>query len=122
MSIIAYSSLALFSMPVANSQISDITVLYSDTERALSGILAEARQLPFTMERRDVYDRLVAHISLLQTFEKADRLRSKFLGVPVSWGVVKTFFVTLFTLAVGLWSVLKGAGITFTMQSVCPLA
>lgn len=118
---IAFTCLSLIAVPVANSQISTITSLYGDAETALSGLLAEASRLPPTADRQRVQDQLAAHVSLLQAFHKANRLRVKFLGIPVSWGVVKTFFVTLFTLAIGLWSVLKGAGVTFTLQTACPL-
>lgn len=118
---IVFYSLSFISVPIANSQISTITALYGDAERALLSILAEASlRLPFTFERQRVHDRLMAHALMLQTFKEANGVRAKVLGIPVTWGLVKTFFVTLFTLGVGLWSVLKGAGLTFTLQSVCP--
>lgn len=118
---IAYNSFALTVLPIVNSQITTITSLYGDAQRALDTLIAQASGLPQTPERRDVIARLSAHSTLLQTFKEADHLRAKFLGIPVTWGVVKTFFVTLFTLGVGLWSVLKGVGVFFTLQTVCPV-
>lgn len=118
---VAYSAFSLTTLPIANGQITAITSLYGDAQRALDMLLAQASCLPQTPERRDVMTKLSAHSSLLQTFREADRLRAKFLGIPVTWGVVKTFFVTLFTLGVGLWSVLRGVGVFFTLQTVCPV-
>ncbi len=104
-----------------NAQISSVTNLYGDALRALDSLISEASGLPQTSERRDVISRLTAHASVLQTSEKADRLRGKYLGVPVTWTVIKTLFVTVFTLAVGLWSVLRGLGVFFSVETVCPL-
>jgi hypothetical protein len=73
-------------------------------------MIAEASRLPPTPERQHVVAQLATHSTLLATFEKADRLRARFLGFPVTWSFVKTHFVTIFTLGVGLWSVLKGTG------------
>ena len=105
---------------MANEQISTITAIYSDTERALDSLIAEAGKLPQTTERRDVISMLQSHGAVLQTLEKVDRLRAKLLGFPVTWGVVKTYFVTMFTLGVGLWSVLRGVGVGFSLQFCCP--
>jgi hypothetical protein len=118
---LVYSSLSLSSLPVSNSQISTVVSLYGDAERALDALIASASRLPQTCARRDVINSLSAHATVLLSLEKTDRLRARFLGVPVTWGLVKTLFVTLFTLGVGLWSILKGVGVFFTMQTVCPI-
>jgi hypothetical protein len=117
---VVYSTFGLLFLPVVNRQITTVVELYTTTQRSLNTILAEASRLPPTPERQHVIAQLQAHSTLLGTFEKADRLRAKFLGFPVTWGFVKTYFLTLFTLGVGLWSVLKGSGVGFTLQSVCP--
>lgn len=108
-------------MPTQNRQIITITSLYADAERSLQALVAEASYLPQTPDRLHVTNRITAHISLLQTFQKADRFLAKFLGFVVTWGTVKTIFLTLFTLGVGLASILKGIGVFFTVQSVCPV-
>jgi len=111
----------LVSLPAANGQISAITVLYRDASRSLQSLLAEASRLPQTPERNHVEKEIERHISLLETFQKADNLRAKFLGWAVTWGTVKTFVVTLTTIVIGLWSLLRGAGVTFTAQSFCTI-
>jgi hypothetical protein len=45
--------------------------------------------------------------------------RFLFSGDP-NRGFVKTYFVTLFTLAVGFWSVIKGTGVTFSVETALP--
>jgi len=116
------SSTGLLALPVSNAQITTVTSLYSNAERTLTALLAEASRLPQTPERQQVMNGIAWHVSLLQTFEKADRLRAKFLGFPVTWSTVKTYLVTLATVALGLGSLLKGAGVVYTSQSVCPVA
>ncbi len=118
---ILYTSSTIIVLPIANGQITTITALYGEAERALDSLIAVSGKMPQTTERRDVISMLQSHATVLQTFKEADRLRARFLGFPVTWAVVKTFYVTLFTLGIGLWSVLRGVGVTFTLQSVCPL-
>jgi hypothetical protein len=108
-------------MPAANAQITSITDLYQSAQRAAQSLVAEASLLAQTPERVHVTNWVAANISLLQTFQKADGLRAKFLGFSVTGAAIKTFFLTLFTIGLGLWSVLRGAGIGFTVQSVCPI-
>jgi hypothetical protein len=117
---IFFSAAGLVALPVQNSQIGTICALYGDAERALDSLIAEAGRLPQTNERRDVINMLTGYATLLHTFKDADRLRASMLGVPVTWGLIKTLFITFFTLAVGLWSILRGLGVSATMQSVCP--
>jgi len=119
--IIVFSSLFLIVLPVINGQITTITALYSEAERSLQGLIAEASALTQTPERLRVVFRISSHISLLQPFEKADRLRAKFLGISVTWSTVKTYFLTLFTIEIGLWSVFRNANIVLTLQSACPI-
>lgn len=115
-----YTGFAVLVLPYENEQIVTVTSLYADCERSLRSMIFQAHSLPPTPDRQAVINRLASCASLLQTLEKADRLRAKFLGVPVSWGVLKTFLVTMLTLAIGLWSILRGVGVGFTLQTVCP--
>lgn len=119
--ILIFTFVLLLALPTANAQITTVTGLYSDSERALEILISEASRLPQTRERRDVINSLSAYATVLQTLQKADRLRAKFLGLPVTWGLIKTLLVTIFTLIVGLWSILRGLGVFFTWEAVCPI-
>jgi hypothetical protein len=107
-------------LPVSNTQITFIVSLYRDAERALDSLIFEGSRMPATPERQRVMTSLTACATLLRTFKEADHLRAKFLGVPVTWGFVKTFFLSIFTLMVGLWSVLRGFDLFVTAETVCP--
>ncbi|KAI9034246.1 hypothetical protein DFJ74DRAFT_10963 [Hyaloraphidium curvatum] len=111
----------LLHLPVANAQIDAVATLYAGARQALHSLLAQAAKLPPHPDRAAVAEQVLGHARLLQTFEEVGRLRATFVGVPVTWGLAKTFLVTMLTLAIGLWSVLKGAGVAFTVQSVCPI-
>jgi hypothetical protein len=115
------ANLGLISLPAANRQITTLTALYGDAQRSLESLLAEASRLPRSPDRQGVKDEIASHVSLLATFQKSDHLRAMFWGWYVTYSTIKTLFVTLFTLGVGFWIVLRGVGITYTSQSVCPL-
>ncbi|KAI9015915.1 hypothetical protein DFJ74DRAFT_678793 [Hyaloraphidium curvatum] len=46
--------------------------------------------------------------------------RGTFMGITVGLGTVRTYLATLFTVLLGLWTLLRGAGIALTVDSVCP--
>ncbi|KAI9026702.1 hypothetical protein DFJ74DRAFT_517453 [Hyaloraphidium curvatum] len=72
--------------------------------------------------RAGQHRRLSDHAKLLDMFAAADdSARAKYLGFAVDFGVVRTMLVTLLTVLVALWSVLRGSGVFVTMDSVCPL-
>ncbi|KAI9012230.1 hypothetical protein DFJ74DRAFT_771637, partial [Hyaloraphidium curvatum] len=57
-----------------------------------------------------------ADADLLATYLDADRYTVRFLGIVVSYGVIRTLLVTMVTLAVALFSVLNGFGVTVTLS------
>ncbi|KAI9029235.1 hypothetical protein DFJ74DRAFT_478730 [Hyaloraphidium curvatum] len=109
------------SLPALNSQIDALARLYSDARVSIRAMLAEAAHLPEGNPVRSAAAReLKAHAELLAVFGDVEGLRATFVGIPITWGLAKTLAVTMITLAVALWSVLRGIGVVFTMQSVCP--
>ncbi|KAI9004545.1 hypothetical protein DFJ74DRAFT_418073 [Hyaloraphidium curvatum] len=58
------------------------------------------------------------HAELLRAFA-ADDMRGKWLGIPVDYSVARTVAVTGVTVVLGLWTVVRGAGVVFTIQNVC---
>ncbi|KAI9008702.1 hypothetical protein DFJ74DRAFT_711796 [Hyaloraphidium curvatum] len=92
--------------------------LYGDARTALQSMLAESLRLPEPPECRAA--ELREHVGLLSALGTADNLRATFVGIAVTWGLAKTVFVTAAKLAVALWSVLRGAGVSFTIETACP--
>ncbi|KAI9016669.1 hypothetical protein DFJ74DRAFT_239044 [Hyaloraphidium curvatum] len=106
----------LAQLPAANDQIDSILSLYLDARTALQAMLTQAARVqgqPAAAELRE-------HVVLLTSFCAADNLRATFVGIVVTWGLAKTLLATTVTLSVALWSVLRGAGMSFTIESVCP--
>jgi len=114
-STIFYPTLMILVVPVSNATISSVVSLYRDSERALDTLIFEGHGMAPTPERQHVINRLTACATLLRTFEKADHLRAKFLGVFVTWSFIKTYLLTIFTLAVGLWSIPRGFNLFVTV-------
>ncbi|KAI9013563.1 hypothetical protein DFJ74DRAFT_682487 [Hyaloraphidium curvatum] len=96
---------------VWNSSIASVTDLYLGARTALA-LLGPRSAHPETVER---------HMHVLELL--ADGMtarRGRFLGFAVGLGTVRTYLATLFTVALGLWTLLRGAGIAFVPDSVCP--
>ncbi|KAI9024170.1 hypothetical protein DFJ74DRAFT_73904 [Hyaloraphidium curvatum] len=107
-------------LPAINQQIDALSRTYTDAVFSIRGMLAEAARLPPDPRRAQAAAELEAHAGFLAAFGTAEGLRATFLGIPVTWGLAKTLAVTAVTLGVALWSVLRGAGVSFTVQSMCP--
>ncbi|KAI9004945.1 hypothetical protein DFJ74DRAFT_712836 [Hyaloraphidium curvatum] len=60
--------------------------------------------------------------AILRGFTDVDAYRARFFEVPVTPALVRTAAVTAFTVGVGMWSVLRGAGIGVTIEMACPSA
>ncbi|KAI9002530.1 hypothetical protein DFJ74DRAFT_714061 [Hyaloraphidium curvatum] len=106
----------LAQLPAANDQIDDVLSLYADARTALQAMLAESARLPPRPAARELRE----HLGLLTSLCSADNLRATFVGIVVTWGLAKTVLVTAVTVAVALWSVLRGAGVSFTIETACP--
>ncbi|KAI9002849.1 hypothetical protein DFJ74DRAFT_695108 [Hyaloraphidium curvatum] len=116
---IGYLFLSLFldlvNMAAHNSQIADAVDLYRDAQRELRELALPAR----LSRNATALAALRGHDLVLSSYIEADRLRARILGFGVDYGLVRTLFVTVFTLAFGLWSILRGFGVVVTMDTVC---
>ncbi|KAI9021164.1 hypothetical protein DFJ74DRAFT_672101 [Hyaloraphidium curvatum] len=111
----------LLNVSAANAQISDIRELYLDALEELG----ELRRCLVTSAPHPGPDPALlaamdADAEVLRSYTDTDRYRSKVLGFPVTYGIVRTVLVTILTLVVALWSILRGLGVFLTMDYVCP--
>ncbi|KAI9004456.1 hypothetical protein DFJ74DRAFT_693468 [Hyaloraphidium curvatum] len=60
------------------------------------------------------------HVGMLESLSRTREFQARAFGVPVTFAVVRTAAATMLTVGIGLWSVLRGAGIGVTVESVCP--
>ncbi|KAI9013694.1 hypothetical protein DFJ74DRAFT_710136 [Hyaloraphidium curvatum] len=103
----------MFSIAAANAEIDRIAALYRSSRARI--LVAIARHPPPAVERA-----LRNHAALLEVFERTEEMQGAFLGFRVRYSVVRGFLATMLTIAVGLWSLLRGAGVSFTAETVCP--
>ncbi|KAI9022083.1 hypothetical protein DFJ74DRAFT_706977 [Hyaloraphidium curvatum] len=101
---------------LSNEQIEKITELYRQAQTGIRDKLVRARRLPPDPARAPLLEALREHDRLLESFREVAGFRGRFLGFVVDFGVLRTFLVTVFTLLVGLWSILRGS-IVFTLDS-----
>ncbi|KAI9003011.1 hypothetical protein DFJ74DRAFT_713921 [Hyaloraphidium curvatum] len=113
--------LALFEIPSINGQMDAITELYRGAHLSLVSLLSESARLLATPHREGVRDCLRARAALLHALSgSVEHHRIRFAGLPVTYGLAKTIAVTMLTLMVGCWSILRGFGIFVTLQTYCP--
>ncbi|KAI9003823.1 hypothetical protein DFJ74DRAFT_713346 [Hyaloraphidium curvatum] len=121
--LIAYMLFLLFvdlvNLGVANQQISAVTDLYQDAIRDIRELrrAADAASAPHLLSAS-----LRNHDLVLTSYLAVDRYKARLFGAAVSHGLTRTAVVTGFTVALGLWTLLKGAGVTFTMDMACPIS
>ncbi|KAI9015926.1 hypothetical protein DFJ74DRAFT_678820 [Hyaloraphidium curvatum] len=62
---------------------------------------------------------LKAHGALLSSLANDEAYKGSFMGFRVGYGAARTFVVTMFTVLVGVWSILRGIGIYLSADNVC---
>jgi hypothetical protein len=107
----------LLNLSASNAGISGVRDASFDAQREIREMLVDARRCG--SPRSELVTELEEHDRVLGSYLEADRFRARFLGFIVDYGVARTLVVTIFTVSVGLWSVLRGLGVTFTMSSFC---
>ncbi|KAI9033414.1 hypothetical protein DFJ74DRAFT_727642 [Hyaloraphidium curvatum] len=121
----AFLAFDLLTCAAANRDIDGAAVAYSGAvERARMLVLRgrAARTDPHAPQPDDrAIAVLEAHAGMLASFANVGGLRTKFLGFGVTFGLVGTVAASGFTVAVGLWGVLRAVGTRTTLQSVCPI-
>ncbi|KAI9010550.1 hypothetical protein DFJ74DRAFT_312514 [Hyaloraphidium curvatum] len=63
-----------------------------------------------------------AHRDLLLSFVDLSAFKSGFFGVPVTFGTVRGVVVAGFTVAAGLWTILRATGVYVTLDLACRLS
>ncbi|KAI9030204.1 hypothetical protein DFJ74DRAFT_754476 [Hyaloraphidium curvatum] len=101
-----------------NAQLVHVSELYAEARTELRSMSLAASADPAL---GNLTTQLRAHDAELAAFEEVERHRARMLGFPISYGVVRTVVITAFTLAVGLFSVLRGVGVFVMVETFCPL-
>lgn len=116
--ILVIQDLANFS--AANAQITSVTRLVTDCRREIRLLLLRAAKHETSPGLAAWKEHLERHLTVLGSFENPDSYQAKFLGYPVNYGVLRTVLVTVFTIGVGHWTLLRGAGIRLSLLYACP--
>ncbi|KAI9032998.1 hypothetical protein DFJ74DRAFT_650403 [Hyaloraphidium curvatum] len=102
-----YVMINIVNLAARNAAISSIAALFRD---ALREIRVNAREAPWLRE----------HEATLVSFLEVSGFEGRVFGFAVTFGSARALFVTVVTLCVALWSVLRGLGIFITLESFCP--
>ncbi|KAI9015575.1 hypothetical protein DFJ74DRAFT_271849 [Hyaloraphidium curvatum] len=101
----------------SNSQVSAASSLLLRAYRESKLLLARAgvAGLAGTPAARSLSE----YADLIAAYAQADGCEARFMGFVVRYGTARTFAVTMFTVGVGLWSILRTAGVTVTLDTAC---
>ncbi|KAI9003833.1 hypothetical protein DFJ74DRAFT_760038 [Hyaloraphidium curvatum] len=110
----------LVNLAVGNSQIAAVTSLLSSARRELRALIVFSDRLPPDSAREALVRAAAHHEALLGSLVERGTVRGRFMGFAVDAGVIRTFYATVFTLAVGLFSVMRG-WVFVTLEGACPL-
>ncbi|KAI9005142.1 hypothetical protein DFJ74DRAFT_409509 [Hyaloraphidium curvatum] len=107
----------LLVLAAANTSPDRIAALFRSASHSLRSIGTAAA----ASGRTDLAAAASWHDRFLSGFADVDPYRIRAFGAPVTFDLVRTVVATLFTLGVGLWSLLRGAGVGVTIGIVCPV-
>ncbi|KAI9010197.1 hypothetical protein DFJ74DRAFT_686319, partial [Hyaloraphidium curvatum] len=103
----------LWNAATFNAEIQTVAELVARSRRELRELLSLR---PFSPHAPAVR----AHDAVLGSHLRVGDSRAKVLGFVVSFGAIRTLYITLATVAFGVWGVLRGFGVEVTMDAVCP--
>ncbi|KAI9013551.1 hypothetical protein DFJ74DRAFT_710007 [Hyaloraphidium curvatum] len=121
-----YTAIDMANYVVSNSQVGNILSLHSQAESLLRDLASRSASADPTGDSPSAVPRARArelardHAGILAAHARgAGGFLAKFAGAVVDAGVARTALVTVFTIAAGLWSVLRGSGVRLTMNTTC---
>lgn len=106
----------LISFALSNSQVDAIGLLYDQARDELRISLAHA-----STSDRNVRQDLRYHELVLSSLAEVERYKARFLGFAVTFGLLRTLVATLFTLGIGLYSIMRGFGTFVTPETFCQI-
>lgn len=100
----------LVNTSIVNSEADDVSSLWISASRSLKRLALEVESDP-ELQTTNIKARIMAHDAYLLTFADTSAYKARLFGVQVTMGLVRTLVVTTFTVALGLWSILRGSGV-----------
>jgi hypothetical protein len=113
--ILLHNVLDLLNYAKRNAQVDTIAALYVESKDEMRIMLDH-----FESADEGVKRKLVQRARVLDSLSQVEKYKARFLGFAVTCSVLRTIAVTLFTLGIGLWSILRTAGVFVTVESYCP--
>ncbi|KAI9005021.1 hypothetical protein DFJ74DRAFT_646870 [Hyaloraphidium curvatum] len=105
---------------VITASISQAVDLYTDARHAIAAMVVAAQSGPASGWKRDLVARMWGHDALLASFLDVSRYKGQFLGFTVDFGFTRSLLITVFTVIIGLVSILRGSGLFVSLDYVCP--
>ncbi|KAI9019662.1 hypothetical protein DFJ74DRAFT_707732 [Hyaloraphidium curvatum] len=111
----------MVNVAVANQHISGVTELYRTARRSLRELSAKARRrFPPTSRLEACLALIEADDRVLKSYMDVDQWKGRVLGFVVTFATLRSMAVTMLTVGVALWSILRGGGTFVTLDFACP--
>ncbi|KAI9029443.1 hypothetical protein DFJ74DRAFT_488055 [Hyaloraphidium curvatum] len=110
---VVYFIINTINLASRNALIDAVAGVYTDAQRELRALSLSAGPGPLAAE-------LALHDATISSFLDVSRHRARLFGFVVSFGTARTMLVTLLTVCVALWTVLRAFGVGVTLESFCP--
>ena len=104
----------LVNFSVSNHGLEVISALYLEARDELLALLTQPG-----IQKDPYVSYLRSQAELLLSLAENDRYKGRFMGFAIGFGVLRTLAASLFTLGIGVWSIMRGAGIYATLESYC---
>ncbi|KAI9008479.1 hypothetical protein DFJ74DRAFT_711588 [Hyaloraphidium curvatum] len=111
----------LVNIATSNDQVNDLARLYSSARRDLRLLAVSSLRASPSPAQSAAMAGLRAHEALLSSFLEIDAAKTRMWGSAVGFGTVRTVLATMATALAALWTILRAAGVGFTMETVCPV-
>ncbi|KAI9025732.1 hypothetical protein DFJ74DRAFT_665369 [Hyaloraphidium curvatum] len=115
-SVFSFAKLLLLTA-ASNAQVAGLSTLLHSARQEARSLLARHRRTASAavLAALEDQERVLGSLGHLEGW------KSRVLGLAVDFGAVRAFLAAVFTVAFGLWSVLRGLGVFFTVESTCPI-
>jgi hypothetical protein len=108
----------LLNISSSNSKLNEMSEVYRLTRNRIRELVWLASRSDEPRNARVMTD--LAHLDdLLSAYSDLTQCQGRFLGFVVTYGFTRSLVVSLFTVCLGFWTLLRGLGITFTQEIAC---
>jgi hypothetical protein len=111
--ILIHNFVDFITFAISNSNVDAIALLYTQARNELLVLLEQGGNAEARQDLRYSAD-------VLASFSDIEHYKARFMGFMITFDILRTLLAPLFTLGVGLWSIMRNLWIFATVETYCP--